>query len=260
MAQLTLALAQIDIAFGQPDRNYQTVAEAIAEAAQKGADVVVLPEMWNIGYDLERLPTTADRDGARTQSFLSELAKQHQLAIVGGSVATAEDGHFFNRSLTVDREGHLLASYAKAHLFRLMNEEKFITAGSAADHFTLGVPASVAICYDLRFPEWFRRMASDGTQLFFLPAEWPTPRLAQFDALLTARAIENQAFVVAVNRVGQDPNNVFGGRSQVIGPLGEQLLKLDDQPQVGLVTIDFERIAAARQQIPVFADRRPELY
>jgi predicted amidohydrolase len=141
-----------------------------------------------------------------------------------------------------------------------MNEEKFITAGATADHFTLGVPASVAICYDLRFPEWFRRMASDGTQLFFLPAEWPTLRLPQFNALLAARAIENQAYVVAVNRVGNDPNNAFGGQSQVVDPFGERLLKLDDQPQVGIVTIDLDRIAAARQQIPVFTDRRPELY
>jgi predicted amidohydrolase len=162
--------------------------------------------------------------------------------------------------LTLDAQGHLLASYAKAHLFRLMNEEKFITAGSEANHFTLAVPASVAICYDLRFPEWFRRMASDGTQLFFLPAEWPMPRLPQFAALLTARAIENQAFVVAVNRVGQDPGNDFGGQSQVIDPFGKRLLQLDDQPQVGIVTIDLAQIAAARQQIPVFTDRRPELY
>ena len=103
-------------------------------------------------------------------------------------------------------------------------------------------------------------MASDGTQLFFLPAEWPTPRLPQFNALLAARAIENQAYVVAVNRVGNDPNNAFGGQSQVVDPFGERLLKLDDQPQVGIVTIDLDRIGAARQQIPVFTDRRPELY
>ncbi|TLF39736.1 carbon-nitrogen family hydrolase [Lacticaseibacillus zeae] len=260
MTQLTLALAQIDIAFGQPERNYQTVADAVAEAARKKADVVVLPEMWNTGYDLEHLETLADPDGLQTQTFLSDLARHYHLTIVGGSVATAENEHFFNRSLTLDAQGHLLASYAKAHLFRLMNEEKFITAGSEADHFTLTVPASVAICYDLRFPEWFRRMASDGTQLFFLPAEWPTPRLPQFAALLTARAIENQAFVVAVNRVGQDPDNDFGGQSQVIDPFGKRLLQLDDQPQVGTVTIDLDQIAAARQQIPVFTDRRPELY
>ena len=260
MAQLTIALAQIDIAFGQPEKNFQTVANAVAEAAQQGAEVVVLPEMWNTGYDLEHLATTADPDGLRTKAFLSALAQQYHLAIVGGSVAAAESGRFYNRSLMVDHHGRQLAKYDKVHRFRLMNEEKFITAGATADHFTLGVPASVAICYDLRFPEWFRRMASDGTQLFFLPAEWPTPRLPQFNALLAARAIENQAYVVAVNRVGNDPNNAFGGQSQVVDPFGERLLKLDDQPQVGIVTIDLDRIGAARQQIPVFTDRRPELY
>lgn len=134
MAQLTIALAQIDIAFGQPEKNFQTVATAVAEAAQQGAEVVVLPEMWNTGYDLEHLATTADPDGLRTKAFLSALAQQYHLAIVGGSVAAAESGRFYNRSLMVDHHGRQLAKYDKVHRFRLMNEEKFITAGATADH------------------------------------------------------------------------------------------------------------------------------
>ena len=122
------------------------------------------------------------------------------------------------------------------------------------------VPAMGVICYDIRFPEWLRTQAAQGPQVIFVSAEWPTVRLPQWRLLLQARAIENQAVVVAANRVGSDPDNEFGGQSLVIDPLGQVLASADDHPQIMTAKLNFAQVQQVRGSMPVFADRRPELY
>ncbi len=116
------------------------------------------------------------------------------------------------------------------------------------------------ICYDIRFPEWLRKQAAQGPQVIFVSAEWPTVRLPQWRLLLQARAIENQAYVVAVNRVGSDPDNNFGGQSLVIDPLGQIMAIAGAHAQLVTAKLDLAQVAQVRGQIPVFNDRRPELY
>jgi len=259
--EMQVALAQIDIKFGDPDENYRRVAAAVKQAAIQQAAVVVLPEMWNTGYALTALNQLADRDGARTQTFLADLARQYHINLVGGSVAVARNGHYYNEMLVVNRQGALLSRYDKVHRFGLMREDQYITAGQTENRFVLDeVPAMGVICYDIRFPEWLRKQAAQGPQVIFVSAEWPTVRLPQWRILLQARAIENQAYVVAVNRVGSDPDNDFGGQSLVIDPLGQVMAETQDQPIVVTAKIDLQQVAAVRGSMPVFADRRTELY
>jgi predicted amidohydrolase len=142
-----------------------------------------------------------------------------------------------------------------------MHEEQFITAGAAKNQFTLaGVLSAGVICYDIRFPEWLRTNALGGAKIIYVSAEWPESRIKQWETLLAARAIENQAFVVAVNRVGNDPDNHFSGHSQVIDPLGNVVLDAGEDEALVTTEFDFDQIDQVRGSIPVFDDRRPELY
>lgn len=261
--KLKIAIAQMAIALGQPEVNQATVKKYAQQAAAAEADVLVLPEMWSTGYAFEQLTTIADQGGARSQGFLSEIARQYQLNIVGGSVATQQGTSYYNTMYVVDDQGQRVSSYHKAHLFGLMAEEQYLAAGEQINTFTLaGVPAAGVICYDIRFPEWLRTMMAQGPQqILYVVAEWPIQRIAQWQILLQARAIENQTFVVAANRVGHDANNQFGGRSLVIDPLGQIIQQADDNDKALLVvTIDTADEQAVRGQIPVFHDRRPALY
>ncbi|MDQ7936384.1 carbon-nitrogen family hydrolase [Lactiplantibacillus sp. WILCCON 0030] len=258
---MRVALAQLDIQFGNPDENFRQVTTAIMKAAEEAVDVIVLPEMWNTGYALTRLAALADLNGERTQKLLSQLAKQFNVAIVGGSVAVERDGAYYNEMLVLNRQGELISCYDKVHRFGLMGEDRYITAGKTPNIFPIdGHPAMGAICYDIRFPEWLRTQAAQGPEVIFVSAEWPTIRLPQWRILLQARAIENQAFVVAVNRVGSDPDNNFGGQSLVIDPLGQIIAEAGSHPQIVTAKLDLAQVTQVRGSMPVFADRRPELY
>ncbi|MFT8491487.1 carbon-nitrogen family hydrolase [Liquorilactobacillus satsumensis] len=261
MKNFKVALLQFDIALAEPDKNYQKVEQQIALAARTHPDVIVLPEMWNTGYALDQLKRLADQNGVRTKAFLQQMAQQYQLNIVGGSVATQKNEHFFNTSYVFDKSGELLSEYDKVHLFGLMEEDQWITAGQMGNSFQFaGISAAGVICYDIRFPEWERKLMANGQQVLFVSAQWPQPRIAQWKILLQARAIENQAFVVAVNRVGTANADYFNGHSLVIDPLGKIMLDAQNAEGIFTAELDFSRLKKVRGEIPVFKDRRVDLY
>lgn len=258
---MKIACVQMDIAFGNPDENFLKVQRYIEEATSNGADTIVLPEMWNTGYALTELNTLADNDGQKTKELLVNFARSHKVNIVGGSVSTKRNGQFFNTMYVVNREGELVSEYDKAHLFKLMDEHHYMEAGQSANLFTLdGIECGGVICYDLRFPEWIRKHVLQGAKVMFIPAEWPQKRIDHWQILLQARAIENQCFIVAVNRVGSDPNNEFNGHSMVIAPWGELLVANEEAEGIYYAELNLEEIERVRKTIPIFQDRRPELY
>jgi len=262
---LRIALLQMDIAFGQPDANFATAEQWIAEACTSSTtpppDVIVLPEMWNTGYSLTNIHELADHHGAETIRRIGALAKQYNVNIHAGSIADLRDGAVYNTTYVFNRTGDVITTYSKLHLFRLMDEEKYLAAGDRPGQFQLdGVPAGTMICYDLRFPELSRTLSLGGAQVVFLPAEWPHPRLNHWRHLQIARAIENQMFVVSCNRVGTAGETEFFGHSMVIDPWGEVLFESDDQPGLHHVTIDLATVPEIRRRIPIFEDRRPDLY
>jgi omega-amidase len=258
---MKVACVQMNIAFGAPEKNFAAVEKYIEEAARAGADTIVFPEMWNAGYSLKELNQVADENGTRTKTLLSRLAKCYQINIVGGSVATKKDDGFYNTMYVADRTGSIVSNYDKAHLFKLMDEHLFMNAGARKNLFELdGVKCSGVICYDLRFPEWIRRHVLDGAKIIFVPAEWPAQRIDHWRILLQARAIENQCFIVAANQVGSDPNNHFGGHSMVITPWGEQLLSAQTGEGIFYADLDLAEVDRVRAAIPIFQDRRTDLY
>ncbi|WP_455660590.1 carbon-nitrogen family hydrolase [Pradoshia sp.] len=258
---MKIAVVQMDIRFADPESNFSRVEKFVEEGAKAGSDVIVLPEMWNTGYALKELDRLADANGERAKNLLGRLAQKHQVHIVGGSVATKRNGHFYNTMYVFNQSGEMVSEYDKAHLFKLMDEHEYMSAGEQANVFSLdGVTCGGIICYDLRFPEWIRTHVLKGAAVMFIPAQWPKARIDHWQLLLQARAIENQCYVVAVNRVGEDPNNEFNGHSMVIAPWGELLLSGETGEGIFYTELDMQEVKRVREAIPVFEDRRTHLY
>ena len=256
-----ISLGQMDIKLGEPEANLAAAAALAREAAARGSDLLVLPELWATGYDLENAARHATGLNDGIFAAIGELARQEGLHIAGSTLSRLGENRFGNTLTWFSPEGNCLAAYSKLHLFRLMREEQYLTGGETA--VMVDTPlgqVGLAICYDLRFPELFRRYALAGAQLFILPSEWPHPRLAHWRTLLRARAIENQAFMIACNRVGRSGNDHFFGHSCLIDPWGETIIEGGETAQLLTADIDTGIVADIRQRIPVFEDRRPDLY
>lgn len=257
----SVALIQMDIALGNPEENRLRVEKSMDTIAKNRPDVVVLPEMWTTGYDLERLPEIAEDEKSVTETFLSKLASRYHVNLVAGSIAKKRDQGITNTLVVFDRDGKKVSEYNKAHLFRLMDEEQYLLPGDEKGLFELdGTPCGGIICYDIRFPEWVRAHVLAGAKTMFIPAEWPTQRTDHWQTLLRARAIENQCFIIACNRTGSDLNNTFGGHSLVIGPWGEIIAEAGIGEEILYAEIDLNQVEKIRNTIPIFEDRRVDLY
>lgn len=258
---MKISLAQMDVALGEPEKNLETVRLMAAEAARRGSQLLLLPELWSTGYDLEnaaRHATTLD-EGIFAQ--VREMATHHGLYVLGSCLSLLENGGYGNTAVLFSPQGEILGQYSKLHLFRLMQEEQYLTAGDRlalvdSEWGKLGL----AICYDLRFPEIFRAYALAGARVVFLPSEWPHPRLAHWQTLLRARAIENQFYIVACNRVGRSKETDFFGHSCIIDPWGETVIEAGEQAVLLTCDIDLARVDEVRKRIPVLEDRRGEVY
>lgn len=258
-----VALLQMDLAFGDPDANRAKVQELVnrLEGMETKPDAVLLPELWDTAYDLDRLGEIADDEGRKAQALLSEAARRLGAYVVGGSVAERVNGQVLNTTFVYDREGQQLGRYSKVHLFRLMDEDRYLAAGEQAGLYEMdGQLAGSMICYDIRFPEWVRHYALQGAKALFVCAQWPHPRLNHWRQLLIARAIENQMYVIACNRVGDGGRSTFCGHSMVVDPWGEVVAEAMQQEEILTAELDWDVVDEVRSRIPVFADRRPSLY
>ncbi len=258
--EVTVTLVQMDIRLGRPEENLRRGQAFVAEAARRGSDLVLFPELWTTGYALEEAPTLAAPLGEGAFAAMASWAREYGVWIAGSLLERWQDG-FANTAVLVSPQGSTVGVYRKVHLFGLMEEDRYLKPGQEAQVWE--VPwgkTALAICYDLRFPELFRRYALNGVDVVLLPAEWPRPRLHHWRTLVQARAIENQCFLLACNRVGESKGEVFGGHSMVVSPWGEVLLEAGEQEVLLTVRLNLEDVAAARRRIPVFRDRRPEVY
>jgi len=255
-----IALAQLHIQGGEPDRNLGRAVEMIEQAAREDCRFILFPELWSTGYDLEHAARLALVSPA-ILAELQRLATAHQV-FIGGSLLESTPQGLYNTFSWIDPSGAPPVSYRKIHLFRLMDEDRWLVPGDALQ--TVPAPwgqAGLAICYDLRFPELFRTYALQGAQSLVLSAEWPVRRIFHWQTLLRGRAIENQCFVAATNCVGPVFNEQFGGCSAVITPWGETLVEGSQTEEALLTTeIDTAQVEAARSFMPIFQDRRPDLY
>ncbi len=257
---LCVSLGQMDVALGQQEKNLEKVRTMAAEARSRGSELVVFPELWSSGYILERAEEYAARVDAGVFAETALIAKEHAIHILG-SLLEATAAGFRNTAVLFSPDGQLLAQYSKVHLFRPMEEDRYLIPGDQAAVFDLPWGRSaLAICYDLRFPELFRKYALDGASIVFVVAEWPYPRLSHWQTLLKARAIENQSFVVACNRVGESGEWSFFGHSAMYDPAGELIAGAADEETLITAELDLEYREKVRRSMTVFEDRRQEIY
>jgi predicted amidohydrolase len=258
--RLTISLAQIDIALGDPAANLQKADEWCAEAARRGSDLIVFPEMWTTGCDWPNIKALATRQ-AEVVSAVANLARKHKIWLNGSMLTLDQNDRPVNTSILFDPQGQQAGVYHKIHLFGMMDEDKYLASGQRLTVVeTAWGQSGLAICYDLRFAEMFRTYALNGVNMVYLPAEWPHPRLAHWRTLLRARAIENQMYMVGVNRVGGDGTYNFFGHSAIIDPWGNAVVEGGETELLLTATIETDMVTEVRQKIPVFKDRRPELY
>jgi predicted amidohydrolase len=257
---LTIALGQMHIHVGQPQANLARAREFAAQAQDADADLLLLPELWLHGYDLERAQEWGAPLGEGGFAEMAQLARGFDLYIAG-SLLESHAGGVSNTAAVYKPDGTLLGSYRKIHLFRHMLEERYLAPG---DHAVLCTtawgPTGLAVCYDLRFPELFRMMALAGAQVFLVPAQWPSERLEAWILMVRARAAENELIVAACNRVGSDDTVEFPGHSLVVDPWGNVLEEGDNQERLLIARVDLEEIGKAREYLTVFQDRRPDAY
>lgn len=198
-------------------------ALALIDEVAAHHDVLVLPELWNVGaFDLEASRAHAQALDGPLPTALSDKAREHELWLHGGSFCeVTSDGHLHNTSVLFDPHGDLAAYYRKIHVFTYGGEHQTMTPGHSLVmvETPLGL-TGLATCYDLRFPEQFRAMAEAGAESFLVASGWPSVRIPHWDALVVARAIENQAWVVACNEVGDQHGLSLGGHSTIVDPQG----------------------------------------
>ncbi|MBI4788494.1 MAG: carbon-nitrogen family hydrolase [Chloroflexi bacterium] len=260
MNPLTIALAQMDLALGEPARNLEAARAQVAEAKSRGADLVLLPELWSTAYDLEHATQHATALGDGMFAEMARAAREFGIA-VAGSLLEAAGGRVYNTAVLMDAEGQQVGAYRKLHLVPMLDEDRYLTGGDSAPTFDAAFgQCALAVCYDLRFPELWRHYALSGARLILLPAEWPSPRIAHWRALLPARAIENQFFIAATNRVGSSKDQTFGGHSTIVNPWGEALVEGDERAGLLIAQIDLDMVDEVRRRVPVFRDRRVEVY
>ncbi len=257
---LVVSIAQMDIILGDPERNFATVQQQAELAVERGSHWLILPELWSTAYDLEHAEKYASTTNEGIFAWVAELAAQHNLHIIGSSLSILDAG-FGNTATWHNPAGELLGQYSKLHLFRLMDEDKYLAAGKQPTIVeTEWGQVGMGICYDLRFPELFRHYALAGATMVVLPSEWPNPRKMHWRTLLQARAIENQFFMLAANRIGRNDDTVFFGHSAIVDPWGEFILEGGEEAALLTAEIDFGRLPATRDLIPIFTDRRPDVY
>jgi len=268
---MDIGLAQIRIESGAVGENRQRAVDAVERAAADGCDLVVLPELFTVGYfAFESYARTAEGLDGETITELGALADEHDVGILAGSFVEdlerseaagfdvpADEG-LANTSVFLDRGGERRAVYRKQHLFGYDSaESELLVPGESLPTVEFGgFTIGVTTCYDLRFPELYRRLVDAGATLVVVPSAWPYPRVEHWRLLPRTRAVENQLYVAAANGVGQFADAALLGRSTVYDPWGTTLASSDDDPALVTATISPEKVESVREEFPALADRR----
>ncbi len=259
--EISVALAQMAVARGKPDQNKATAQAWAARASAQGADLLLLPELWSTGYDLGRAREYAASLDTGHFALMADLAHTHRLYVAGTALEANPGGRPFNTAALYGPDGVRIGAYRKVHLWAPLGEVEHMAPGDTLPTFDLPWGrVALAICYDLRFPELWRRYADAGAQLVLIPAEWPMRRVEHWRILLRARAVENQFFVAGCNRAGGDTDGEFGGHSAAVNPWAEVLVEGGSEPGLYVAAVHLDEVARSRHLFPFLADRRPEVY
>ncbi len=257
---MKIAAIQHDIRWLDREANFERLAPMIESAAAEGARLVVLSEMFSTGFAMgEQWETQLPEPfGGPSSRFLAEMARRHRVHVAGSCPELPCEGDDETRpanTLVLASPDGVLHRYDKIHPFTYGGEDRWFRAGNSNVTVDIeGLSVSMFVCYDLRFADHFWRLAPT-TDLFIVPANWPVTRAGHWTTLLDARAIENQAFVVGVNRVGAGGSLDYAGGSRIVGPFGEVLADAGTGETIIYAEVSHEAVVASREKFPFLRDR-----
>ncbi|NTW85713.1 MAG: carbon-nitrogen family hydrolase [Holophagaceae bacterium] len=259
-SSLRVALVQQDTVWQDRAANLARARGYVEQAARAGARVAVFPELFTLGFTMAPEPFAEALPGPTTEA-VGALSREFGLYVIGSAVE-AHAPHPRNAAFVTAPDGALLATYRKLHPFTYGDEHQHYSAGEECPLFELdGIPCGLQVCYDLRFPEPFRSLAVRGAEVIFVPANWPARRISAWSTLLAARAIENQAAICGVNRVGRDGAGLdYPGASALHDCFGEVIASGDATEGLIIGDLNLTQLRAWRQRFPALQDRRPEVY
>ncbi len=263
---MKLSLAQFEVVRGDTKANLARVSEFVVQAAASGSELLCLPEMCTTGFDW-KYNREILHEAATHVATVADFAKANNVAICGSFLEQTDSGNAANCFHYIDNDGAVLTRYRKLHLFTLFHEERHVEAGNECVVFdACEATFAAAICYDLRFPELFRRTTEAGAVLHLLPAAFPHPRLEHWRTLIRARAIENQTYFVATNQCGVEGHGsrvgetCYFGHSMVVDPWGEVVAEADESECLLEVEIDLSLVAKVRSKLSAWDDRRTDIF
>jgi len=261
---MKIAVAQISCSLGDPEANLSKVRRFSHLAKDVGAELVVFPEMTDTGYSMSVIQKHAGHWKSGFVAGLQEIASELSIAIVSG--ASERDGSsIYNSQVLVDARGDIVAKYRKTHLYAVapVEEQTCFAPGDSFTSFELGgLTFGFSICYDLRFPELYRKLVTEkNVYAFVISSAWPFPRVEDWCVLAQARSIENQAYVIASNRVGKDDELWFCGSSAIIDPRGVVIAAASaDREELIHADVSHELVQSIRSRVDSLAHRRQDLY
>src|SRR6266403_4253303 len=261
---MKIAVAQISCSLGDPEANLLKVRDFSRYAKEAGAELVVFPEMTDTGYSMPVIRARADHWNGGFVPALKEIARKLSIAIVSG-VSERDGSTIYNSQVLIDSHGEIAAKYRKTHLYAVapVEEQTCFAAGDSFASFELGdLRFGFSICYDLRFPEVYRKLVTEkNVDAFIISSAWPFPRVEHWCVLAQARAIENQAYVIASNRVGTDEELWFCGNSAIIDPRGVVVAAASaDREELIYADLSQELVLSVRSRVESLAHRREDLY
>jgi omega-amidase len=261
---MKIAVAQISCALGDPEANLAKVRDFSLRAKDAGAELIVFPEMTDTGYSMPVIQKHASNWRTGFVRGLQEIAGQVSIGIVSG-VSERDGSSIYNSQILVDATGEIVGKYRKTHLYAVAPVEEqtcFAPGNSFASLEVGGLKFGFSICYDLRFPEMYRKMATDqNVGAFLISSAWPFPRVEHFRVLAQARAIENQGYVIASNRVGKDDDLWFCGSSAIIDPRGVMIAAASaDREELIHADVSQELVQSVRRRMQSLGHRRQDLY
>ena len=249
---------QFDSIWQDKAANCAKARRLLSNTTIRKGSLVIFPELFSTGFSLD-LPTVAEGQERQGESFLAAMARKLSAYLLGGVMTTGPDGRGQNQAVVFDPGGDEVARYAKMHLFSPAGEADCCTVGEQVITFRWGdFTVAPFICYDLRFPEIFRAAVRKGADLFVVIASWPQQREAHWATLLRARAIENQAYVVGVNRCGSDPNHQYSGRSMILDPRGQTIVEAGNAECIIHCEPSLQQLMEWRNEFPAVRDMRPD--
>lgn len=259
IVEINMKVASIQMVVKDNKSSNIVHAENLIDKVQ-GSDLILLPELWSCSYfSFEKYEKESEPLDGPTISRIGRKAREIHAYILAGSIVEKRDDGLYNTSILLNRDGEISAVYRKIHLFSFDSLEKtLIKPGreTVAVKTEFGV-FGLAICYDIRFPELFRKLSSDGAEVFLIPAAWPSGnRLEHWITLNQARALENLAYLISCDCIGKaDGGRAYQGRSMIVDPWGIIVASAGYDEEILKVTINIERVHEIRSQFPVLKDR-----